>query len=304
MKKVILLFILTSLSCIAQDKKDKHGDIVLFSKGIALYELANDEFELGFDVDSIDTLQGKKLISQQIRLKEDVLDKSLYYFEQLIEEYPKSKLYFQALNNRARIEFELEDFKAAKETYIKIFESKVNNDDDPNHMNEVVKRLSTIEYNLKNYKKSIEYLDLTTKYPFVHFCGNAYADNDIYMATNYALSYIGLNDRKTALNYLLPYFLENDLTSNKELAELAAKTLKDEYGKDEAKMIFENAKKSLAIKDVGDKDEEYKVYYINFNGKNIELVTPFEVYAENADKEIANMREFLNKSYFNKLLNE
>lgn len=316
MKKALLLIFIISLSCNAQDKKGKHGDIMLFSKGIALYELANDGLNLEFDSNSSDTLQGEKLRVQQIKLQEDILDKSLDYFEQLLEDYPKSKLYFRTLNNKAQIEFELKDFESAKETYIQIIESKAKDKElggvgsgimaEPyaNYKNRALKRLAEIEYIDKNYNQAIEYLDLTKKYPYLHFCGNEFAYDEIYMATQYALNYIGLNDRKTALQYLLPQFLENGLANNKELVELAVKILKEEYGIEQSKLVFEKAKRTLNIKKIKQGKNEYNAYFIKFEEKEIELATPFEVYEAEPDKEMANMIDFLNNCYFSKLLNE
>lgn len=316
MKKV-LVFIFISFFVQAQDKKNKHGDLALFNKGIAIYELVYEDLDLNDRINSLDSLpENIRLKEEAIELKDNILERSLEYFNEMIELYPKSKLFYMALNNKAQIEFELKDFTAARETYLAILHSKANDKDfggigsgimiEPyaNYKNRAARRLSVIEYNLKNYKKSIEYLDLTKKYPYLHFCGNEIASDKIYMATRYALNYIALNDRKTALTYLLPQIMETGLASNTELVLLAVKTFKEEYGDENARVIFDKIKNTLFSKKVEQGDADYDIYFIVFEGNTIELETPYYIYMPDTKDETVRMAEAINKSSFNKLLNE
>lgn len=170
MKRVILyLTLFFCLFCKAQDKKDKHGDIILFNKGIALWELYDETLNLEGKINNYDTLidEQKKLRKQAINLKDEILDKALDYFDELIKQYPKSELFFRALNNKAKLEFDLGYINDAKKSYLAIYLSKAKDTEkggigsgimaEPyaNYKNRALKQLSEIENSQGNFTKAI-----------------------------------------------------------------------------------------------------------------------------------------------------
>ena len=71
-KLVVYLLLCISIFCKAQDKKDKHGDIILFNKGIALWDFYDNSLNLEEKISKYDTLinDQKKLKEEAINIKE------------------------------------------------------------------------------------------------------------------------------------------------------------------------------------------------------------------------------------------
>ncbi|MBY8962007.1 hypothetical protein KJK34_04505 [Flavobacterium sp. D11R37] len=302
MRYLILIYIVFVLqSCKAQDNDE---DIALFSKGIALYELQSDGFDLNIDNDST--------FKQIIKLRKNVLNKSHGYFSELIKKYPKSKLYFYALNNKAQIEYELEEYDSARDTYIEIINSKANDKESyssggfmgesyTNYKNRACIQLANIEHENKNFKEAIKYLDLTNKYPYQHFCGNAYASRDIYMAQQYAKNYSALGDTEKTLNYLLPYVFPDGLADNTELVNFTVEFLKKIYGTENIKRMFAAAKQTLKYKEPKNK-KSYGQYAITFLDKEIIVPVPYSVYAEDLNNEMKEMSKAIDNSLISQQL--
>jgi hypothetical protein len=124
------------------------------------------------------------------------------------------------------------------------------------------------------------------------------------MAQQYAKNYIKLNQKREALMVLMPHILSNGLASNDNLVKVAAKTFKDEYGNEKAKTEFAEVVKSLHHKKITIGKNEYDEFFVNLAGNEIKIEMPMMAYAETPDAERAIMIEQLNKSDFNKLLNE
>jgi tetratricopeptide (TPR) repeat protein len=319
-KAIILIISLTGLFCKAQDKKDKYGDIALFNKAIAIYEAINEDLYLDEEIGKIDTttIDGKSKYVDFVDMKESMLDRSLKYFTELIQEYPKSKLYFMALNNKAQLALELDDPQTARYTYIKLLESKANDKDlggvgsgimaEPyaNYKNRACMRLAEIEYHTGNYNEALKYLKLTDKYPYQHFCGNAYAGQEIYMAEQFAKNHVALGDNKTALKYLLPLVFNNLLADNTEVVQLAVTVITKELGKQEARRQFNEAKKSLLhkVEKRPDYVGEHEFYFIKFMNMEIEVNMPLAAYTFPQGQAQGVMIDHIENSLMNKLLNE
>lgn len=316
MKVVIGCILLVALCCQAQNKKLKHGDIALFNKGLAVYELIDDGLYLNSKIESIDTTtqEGISRYREVTITRESVLEKALEYFTELIEEYPKSKLFFRALNNKAQLEYELKDYDEARITYKKILESKADDRElggvgqgimsEPyaNYKNRACMRLAEIEYGKGNYNESIKYLTLTEKYPYQHFCGNAFAEEKIEMAMQFAKNYVKLGQNRKALEQLMPHILSTGLADNEEITMAAAAAFNIEFGT-RAKLVFDESIKTLYLKKEKEGNNFYDTYYINLFDTEIPLDQPFGVFAATPDEEKAMMYESLKNSHFNKLLN-
>lgn len=309
MRYLIIYILLVSIVCKAQYKDE---DIALFNKGIALYELKNEGFDLYIDYDSISnqTFNLEVVNEQTKKLEKTVLKKSHEYFSELIEKHPKSKLFFYALNNKAQIEYELGQLDSAKKTYVQILNSKANDKEKyyggglmgesyTNYKNRACIRLADIEYNEGNYDEAIKYLELTKKYPYQHFCGNAYASMDISMAMQYAKNYEALGDTKKALDYLLPHIFPNGLAKNENLVHYTADILKKKYGIENIKTMFAAAKKSLVFKD-SKKNDGY--YTITFLEREIIIDMPIYLFMESANDEISEISKAMEDSLISKLL--
>lgn len=153
-------------------------------------------------------------------------------------------------------------------------------------------------------QKQLEYLDLTKNYPYQHFCGNAVAAEEIYIAQSYAKNYMGLKNPKNALKYLLPNIIDNGLADNNDLIKQTVTILKNEYGKEKAITLFNDAKNGLYSKKETSDKRIYNQYYISFGGDEIKLQTPWDIFSTNDAEEKELMKQHLEESQFNKLLNE
>jgi hypothetical protein len=316
MKRLTFLIFLTLIGQLVYGQnRPIQKDELLFEKGLLLQQLVSEDLELDNIINSKDSSIVKLRQEFATNIKETILNKALEYYQEVIDSFPKSKLFFRALNNKGFIELALDEKKEAKITFQKIIDSKADDKEkggigsgimaEPyaNYKNRAAKILANISIEDSSYSNAIKYLDLTKKYPYRHFCGNEYAAEEIYMSELYAKSYLGLNEKQKALNILLPNILENGLTDNSYLVDLAYKTLLIDYQKDELKLKYEQAFKNYWAEKVKSKKDGYEQYFITFLDTKIEL-NSWQLYflkPEERQKEIDNIYK---KSKFYKLLNE
>jgi hypothetical protein len=285
MKNIIIpIFFLFSTISFGQ-KKNSNEDLILFEKTVAIQELLNDELSQFINPkDTIDMDYEEKIKSQiAIEIKENVLEKVIQNYTELISEYPKSKLIFRALNNKGFAELELEYYGEAEKTFLKILNSDANDKEkggigsglmgEPyaNYKNRACKILADLELKKENFTNALKYLDTTKKYPYQHFCGNEFASEEIYMAEMYSKCYLGLNQYDKAYDILLPNIIENGLASNSELIEITFNALLKNYKKEDLKSQFENSFKNVIAQKETRNKNEYTYYYINFLNRKIEL---------------------------------
>lgn len=282
MKRIfpILIFCLVQ-HLVSGQSKTIGKDNLLFEQGLLLQQLVNDELGIDDIINSKENNKSKQELAAEF--KEAILNKSLEYYQELLDSFPKSKLLFRTLNNKGFIELALEDKAEAKKTFLKILESKADDKEkggigsgimaEPyaNYKNRACKVLAEIYIADSNYKDAIKYLDETKQYPYRHFCGNEYASNRIYMCSLYAKCYIGLRDNKRAIEVLLPELLENGLADNSDVVELAYTVLSKEYSKNELKLKFETAFKNYTIEKVRREKDEYEMFYIYFLDTKLRL---------------------------------
>jgi tetratricopeptide (TPR) repeat protein len=274
---IILLFTLTQLG-FAQ-KKQISSDELLFEKGLLLQEMVDHGLYLD------DTIKGSIKIKADYaaEIKEEVLEKALAFYNELIESFPKSKLLFRALNNKGFIELSLEDTAEARKTFLTILNSSANDKDkggvgagimgEPyaNYKNRAAKALASICMQGKNWEEALTFLDETKRYPYMHYCGVESAADEIYMAELYAQCYLALHDYEKAYAVLLPNILENGLASNSNLVDTAYNALLKTYDKASLKKQFELAFQNIKTETIKQGKYEYRIQYITFLNTRITL---------------------------------
>lgn len=316
MKNILITYLLLFSLISFGQKKKSNEDLILFEKTVAIQELL--DYELDNIINpkvTIDITSEEKIKRDfAIEIRDNVLNKVIDNYEELIREFPKSNLLFRALNNKGFAELQLEDYNKAKETFLKILNSKANDKEkggigsgimgEPyaNYKNRAAKMLADLELKSSHYQEALNYLDETKKYPYRHFCGNEYAADEIYMAEMYSKCYLGLNQYEKAYDILLPHIIENGLASNSELINTTFDALLKTYKKEELKTQFENSFKNVvAVKETRNKNE-YTFFYINFLNRKIELSSwnLSEMLTESEREKILNT--MLEESEFYKLL--
>lgn len=272
-KFYFLLMIIIANPALSQESDEA---VKLFDKGNVLLDLYFYDLEIEQELKEVDTTipENQKTYQYLLQLKEDILNKSLGYFEEVIENFPDSDLKFRAINNAAYIENLLGYNEEAISYYKMILESEAD-DLEPGgigegimaepyamYKNRACKSLAEIYIQEKNFVYALKYLNLTKKYPYRHFCGNEYAADDIYMSTLYTKCYIGLNDIDKALAESLPQIYNNRLAGNFELVSLVINILKDNFDFEAVKNEYLN---SIAAENIKYKKKNgYNLYYVNF----------------------------------------
>ena len=286
MKKFYLIILSITFSLVTfGQKKNPNEDLILFEKTVAMQELLSDDLHYIFEIkDSINRTNEDKIKTDfAIEIKENILEKVIENYTELIQKYPKSKFQFRALNNKGIAELDYKDFDKAKKTFLEVLNSNANDKEkggagtgimgEPyaNYKNRACRILTDIELKNKNYNEAIRFLDLTKKYPFQHFCGNAHAAEQINIAEMYAKCYLGLNQYEKAYDILLPHIIDNGLASNTHLVNTTINALLKNYKKDKLKKEFENSFKTISIEKEIKYKNEYTYFYINFLNRKIEL---------------------------------
>lgn len=124
----LILFITLISNLVYGQGKSIKKDKLLFEKALSLQQLVNEELDLNDIINSQDGIKAKQELAGEV--KQTILDKALEYYEEIINNFPKSKFLFRALNNKGFIELELDYEKEAKDTFLTILNS--NADDSEN----------------------------------------------------------------------------------------------------------------------------------------------------------------------------
>jgi tetratricopeptide (TPR) repeat protein len=132
--------------------------------------------------------------------------------------------------------------------------------------------LAEIALDEKDYKNALRYTEMADKeYPYRHFCGNAFAENDIYMATMYAKCYAGLHDINKAIETLIPHCINNCLASNNSLIEQLCGLLREKYSKEEIKQEINTALSGMYIRETKHSDYTDSSYCIKIFNSEFKL---------------------------------
>lgn len=315
---ILTILILTSCSSLKNKTSNKNEklDIVIFNKGVTIFEMV-DELSIDWELQRLDTLKQNEKVKYEIlkNEKEEILELALDQFGQIIQDYPSSELYHKSLYNLAHIS-SLLDYEEDEIKYLEMILNGNANDKEnsgrsgimsnpyANFKNDASKRLTEIYLNKGEYNTALEYKKLNEKYPLQHFCGNAFAADEIYNAKQYAKIYIGLGDKEKVLSYLLPHIFNNGLTSNSSLVELTTNFLKENYSQEKLRTDFENSTKNIYSKVEKNGDNEWTNYYIKYFDSEIEIPSWSLSFETDNEKTKSELEKIIKESEFYKKLNE
>lgn len=257
MKKTLLLL----LSSFLFAQEQNFDDIIIFNKGIALYDLIYSDLMIGEN----DSITEEDKIHNE--LKEEILDVSINYFEELITNHPDSKLLNRAKYNIAFISHELDYLNTAKKYYKDLLETETNEDEKGGpgegimaepytlYKNRVAKALAEIYIEYEQFDSAKIYLDLTEKYPYKHFGGNEIFADEMFVDLLYSKIYWGLKEKQKAIDHSIGYVMNDGLADNTNTVNFISKIIKESYDTNE---ISEELKKALdKIKVIRKKDFSY-----------------------------------------------
>lgn len=220
--------------------------------------------------------------------EEEKYDEALKGYQYIIENHRKNELYPRAFYNVGYIHFIQKKYDKAIPIFKKILESNFNEKEnlgggimaDPytNYRHRASEILSEIYYAKKKYDTALHYFALSdTRYPYLHFCGNEYASNDVHTSLRYADIYQKLNQPKKAIEKLLPTVFIT-LADNSKVVEELEKLLAD---KKALKQELDNSLSKIYSKKIDREDYSYTKYYFKF--LNAEIVVP-NSYEDEKDK--------------------
>lgn len=213
-----------------------------------------------------------KVILYQIidSYENDSIDYAKIELSAFVKTKPTSIYKIIAIFYLAEIANDQENYKEAIILYNQVLKMNVQDSIDNNYKNNSAKELAEIYINKKEYKKAIKSLDLTNRrFPYRHFCGNAYAADNIFKTGLYSMCYIAQEKYKKAIDVLTPYMFSNGLADNSGLIKTLYETYLKVYTKDQIKNEFLNADNSLVIKKKKYKDEIYYRPLIRIFGRQV-----------------------------------
>lgn len=315
---ILTILILTSCSSLKDktSKKNEKLDIVAFNKGVTIFEMV-EELNIDWELQRLDTLKQNEKIKYDIvkNEKEEILELALDQFGKVTQDYPNSELYHKSLYNLAHIS-SLLGYEEDEIKYLEMILNGNTNDKEKsgrsgimsnpytNFKNEASKRLTEIYINKREYKTALEYKKLNEKHSLQHFCGNAFAADEIYNAKQYAKIYNGIGEKKKALNYLLPHIFNNGLANNSGLIDLTIESLKKNFDQSLIKKDFEKSISEIYSKIEKDGKDEWTNYFIKYY--DIEIGVPsWTLSFENDSKKIkSELQKSIRESEFYKKLNK
>lgn len=282
---ILLVLCLTSCSSLKNTTSsvEENADLIIFNKGVSIFEVI-DETSFDYELDNADTttVEGKIKFETLNNKKEEILELAFEQFEKIIEEYPNSELYHKSLYNLAHIS-SLMDYEEDEIEYLEMILNNDANDKEfsgrsglmanpyANFKNEASNRLTDIYIEKEDFEAALRFKKINEKYPLQHFCGNAFAADEIYKAKQYAKIYIGLSDNEKALNYLLPHIFNNGFADNSSLVGLTTTFLKKNYSIDKLRTDFESSIENIYTKVEKEGNNEWTNYYIKYFNTEIEI---------------------------------
>lgn len=315
---ILTILILTSCSSLKKSAstKEEKLDFVIFNKGVAIFEVI-DETSFDYELEKIDTttVEGKIKYETLYEKKEDILDFAFEQFEKVVEDYPNSELYHKSLYNLAHIS-SLMDYEKDEIKYLEmILKSDANDRENSgrsglmanpyaNFKNEASNRLTEIYIDNGDFDTALKYKKINKKYPLQHFCGNAFAADEIYNAKQYAKIYIGLGENEKALKYLLPHIFNNGLANNSSLVDLTIDFLKENYSQEKLITDLKESTKNIYSKVEKNGDNEWTNYYIKYFDSEIEIPSWSLSFETDNEKTKSELEKTIKESEFYKKLNE
>jgi len=229
-------------------------------------------------------VQGQKMPSDYFEEAEEYFDEEMYNkalkgFKQIVKKHPKSEYYPIALFNVGEIYYYKKKYNRAISIFKKLLEIDMNEKEDSTrctmtesityYKHSAIEILSEIYYKKKMFDKALHYLILSdTVNPNLRFCGLGYASNEIYKALHYADIYQKLNQPNKAIEMLLPTVFAT-YTNNSKVIEELKKLLADKKG---LKQELDISLSNIYSKKIDREDYSYTRYYIKF--LNVEIGVP------------------------------
>lgn len=226
------------------------------------------------------------------------MDKALTCYLYIVENHPRNELYPRALNNVGHIYMLQKKFPKAIETLTKLLNGG-HDDLEPlggdimgepytNYRHRAASQISDCYYELLQYDSALRYLALSdTAYPFLHFCGNAYAEDDIRTALRYADIYQKLGQPDKAIEKLLPEVFDSGLADNTNIIAELKKLLN---GKPRLLKQLEKSIDGVYLKTFTTDYGDYERYCIQWLG--VEIVYPHRSWEKNTKENVMKkMRE-------------
>ena len=230
------------------------------------------------------SLRAQKMPSDYFEEAEQFADsnnytKSAELFQYIVAHFPKSKLYANPFYNTGYCLFMDKRYDGAAGFFKRILNSNFNEYektggdimDDPyaNYRHRACEILTEIYVTKEKYDTALYYFSLAdTAYPYLHFCGNEYAENDVYKALKYAGLYTKLDKRDKAIEMLLPaVFVE--LADNTAVIKELKRLLKRRKGLEDE---LDRAMGAMYPKVIKGGEKSYTYYYFRF--LNAEIAVP------------------------------
>lgn len=223
--------------------------------------------------------------------EEEKLEKALNGFQYIVDNHPKNEHYPKAFYNVAYIHFLQEDYDKA----IKAFKAILQNDfneterlgggimDDPytNYKHRSSEILSEIYYKKNKFDIALQYFILSDiSYPYIHFCGNEYASNNVHTALRYAKIYQKLNQPDKAIEKLLPIVFIT-LTDNSEVIKELKKLL---VGRKGLKQELDKSLDNIYSQEIEKENYSYTRYYFKFLNIEIDVSDSYDEEEFNKDE--------------------
>jgi tetratricopeptide (TPR) repeat protein len=192
------------------------------------------------------------------KYQDDSLQSAYVGFHKFINQKPKSVYKGTCLYYLAEIETQKNHLDSAMCLYKKVLLIDIPDSVDDNYRNKAAKQLAYTYIEKKQFKKALKYISIANhKYTYKSFCGNAYAIDDLEMASLYTQCYLPLNYLKKAIAVLAPLMFNNGLADNSDEVKQLYNIYQKIYNKAEIKNEFVNAEKTLVIKEEKMKDYIY-----------------------------------------------
>jgi len=211
--------------------------------------------------------------------EDEKFDEALKGYQYIVDNHSKNELFPKAFYNVGYIYFIQKKYDKAIPIFKEILESNFNEKEnlgggimaDPytNYRHRASEILSEIYYGKSNYETALYYFALSdTTYPYLHFCGNEYASNDVHTALRYADIYQKLEQPDKAIEKLLSTVFIT-LADNSKVIEELKKLLADKKG---LKEVLDHSLSKIYSKKIDREDYSYTRYYFKF--LNVEIAVP------------------------------
>lgn len=227
-------------------------------------------------------------------MQEDQTPKAIDAFQYIVDNYSRNELYSRAYYNLGYSFFVVAEYDRAKDIFGVILQSQFDEKEalggglmsDPyaNYRHRAADLLYQIYYETRDYDSSLYYLALSdTVYPYLHFCGNEYAAQDVQLSLRYADLHEKLGDPESAEAALLQSVFVTLADNSQVLAKLERRyaTLAD---KEQLLAALDRGIERSYEKTVTRDGATYTYSVLRFRGTEIMLPYRFDLAVDAADR--------------------